>query len=275
MAKIGTHRTGPIGKSEAAEIQAMFPVYSDEEIAKKTNRNTSSITKLRTQTPALLDYENRKDYIAILHTKHYWKKITEQLTFEEVKFFENEWAAYSAQFQELTHTDELTLLDTIILTIELNRILVEKKDLIDTIDDTQKLLDKELKLGDSQDTVRVMSYRETLTAMRSAQPAISRRFLETQSRKDEKFKQLKATREQRYKSIEESKKNIFELLKQLDTVEVRAKENRMLSLMTDATKKERERLMEPIQFADQMVDSCLLSAETMDYLDEKYKEEEK
>lgn len=279
MAKTGsknrTHKPGGLSNVELAQIQSMLETHTDEEISKIVNRTTTVINKVRAKTPALIAYSNRKDYITVLHSKHYWKNLTQQLTSDELGYFENEWGAYAVQFQELTHTDELTLLDTIILTIELNRIQIEKKQLIDEINDTQKLLDAELELGDQQDPQLTRAYRDTLSGLRSAQPTLSKRYLETQYRKDEKFKQLKATREQRYKSIEESKKNIFELLKQLDTIQSRKKENRMLSLMVDATRKEKIRLMEQSEFADGTVDSCLLSVDTINYLDETYPTEDK
>ncbi len=266
--------TGPISMTERQVIYDLLDTHTDAQISEITQRSPAQILKMRGQAVVNKVQDKNTTSITILHAKHYWSKIRSQLLDDEVNFFEQEWAAYNLQFQDLVHTDELTMIDTIMLTIQINRLLIQHKESLEEIARIKVLLENEVKKQpDDQDMLMIKSLRDTVTSLQMVLQNITKQVESHQNVKDRKFSQLKVTREQRFKRIEESKKNFFELFKMLDEHDSRMKENRTLSLVRDSAEKIKREWMEPSEFPDGSVDSILLSEDTVEYLEGKEDED--
>lgn len=264
------NKTGQLSADERSTIYALLDTHTDAEIADIVRRTPELILQLRRTATIHKANDKTKDAVGLLHAKHYWNKIKEQLLDDEVAFFESEWAAYCIQFQDLVHTDEDTIRETIMLTIQINRLLVQQKTILENMADTKLTIDAELQLPPKdRDKESLRAMRDMLTGFQTSLQSMGKQLETLQSTKDRKFSQLKATREQRFKRIEESKKNIFELLKLLAESDQRQQENRMLSLVKKSTQKIKEEWMEPTEFPDGSMDSLLLSEDTIEYLRNK------
>ena len=88
--------------------------------------------------------------------------------------------------------------------------------------------------------------------------------------KDGKFKDLKATRNERLKTVEESGKDIFALIKLLDEQKLRETEGRMTGLVYEAAKTKEGQMRQEMVFADGEVDRAWLTPEAE--LEEEQKE---
>jgi len=82
-------------------------------------------------------------------------------------------------------------------------------------------------------------------------------------RADKKLEHLKATRSARFRQIEESRKNFFELVKELDTRHSRERDGRWMELMRQGGDKVVENWGEFYEYADNTVDRPLLTPETV------------
>ena len=76
-------------------------------------------------------------------------------------------------------------------------------------------------------------------------------------------KDLKATREQRIKRIEDGKSSWIGLIRMLEDEEIREKEGREMEIMAMAVDKNRKLISEYHNYADDTVDSPLLTPETV------------
>ena len=269
-------KRGVLSVEELRFIDEHLRDYSDEEIGNMLNRNSHTIAKRRAQvTHGLTDQQNiNEDYIRVLHGKHYWLELKRQLLPHEVGFFEQEWGSYMTQFPDVVHTDENMIIDTIMMTININRALAEKATLLQQIDAYQDIVKTELdKKPRERDKEMLSEANQQLNALRAALQSSDKKYLDIQQRKDAKFQHLKATREQRFKSMQDSKKNIFELIKLLDERENRLNENRMLSLFQDATEQESSRLSQLTQYEDGSFDAPLLNFQTVERMQSPSDEE--
>jgi hypothetical protein len=91
--------------------------------------------------------------------------------------------------------------------------------------------------------------------LRGTQEDYSREINEIKKTKDRKFTDLKATRQERLKTVEESGKNFFALVKQLDEIKSREREGRMTALVFEASKKTSEEFKKPYQYLDGEIDT--------------------
>lgn len=204
------------------------------------------------------------DSVGELKSKHFWKELKKQLTAEELEYFAESWAKLVKQFSQydILETDEMIMKDLVVHDILINRNLIQKKAMLDQIQYYQKELDEEI-AKTTRDQVKIQFCHTKLSEARSALTDLGRSHKILQDSKDQKFKDMKATRDLRYKQIEDAKKTWFELMKELDSNDTRKKEGEWLALMKKSVKKEEERLAEFHQFADGVYDQIFLTPETV------------
>lgn len=204
------------------------------------------------------------DSIGELKSKHFWKELKKQLMPEELEYFGESWAKLVKQFSQydILETDEMIMKDLVVHDILINRNLAQKKALMDEIDYYHKELDEEI-AKPMKDQIKIQNYHNKISDARSCLNDLERAHNTLQQRKDQKFKDMKATRDLRYKQIEDAKKTWFELIKELDSYDTRHKEGEWLALMKRSVQKEEERLAEFHEFADGTFDQILLTPETV------------
>jgi hypothetical protein len=272
----GRCKTGPFSKEESKYVYELIEQgFSNEDIGERIGRRPYQIQKCRQKQSIAQVADERRDSIGLLHAKHFWPQIQKQFMDDEIQYFENEWAAYSLQFPDVVHTDESTICDAIRLGIQINRLLVSQKV---AEEDKSRLADEiqqQYKLSpEIRDRDTIQKCRDSLSAIQSGLKSMSQEYQSLQKTKDEKFKALKANRDQRLKNAEESKTNFWKLLEKLNDDDNRREDNRMLSLVRDSSKKIKTEWMEPKDYADGSQDCILLSADTIEHLNNKEKEEE-
>lgn len=256
---------------EIAKLQKLLTAgMSFAEIAKKLGRPEDTIkeavARLRDQT---LD-DRKEDFIAALHRKHYWPQIQRSLKDStEITYFESEWASLMSQLeaQDVVHTDVMMMRDLVLQDINCFRITAATAEIHRRKEQLEKLIyDELLKDADERDLTQVQVWRTEISAYTAALVALVKEQSDTQSRKEILFKNLRSTRDQRHKQLQESNKDLFSLIMAMDETTRRDEEGRHAELVNMAADKVRKDWSKPREFADGTVDSILLSAESMDKL---------
>ena len=257
-------KTGRLSKSEISFIDSNLDKMSDEEIASRLDRSVDAIVQRRAVVPQTNINSEMQEYVAQLHEKHFWGTVKKSLLQEEISIFENSWAALFSQFsnQGVTATDEIMMKDVIIEDILLHRALEQKRNILEEIKLNEKILaDERLMDPDDRDADLMTNTLRTIVQLRGTSEAYTKEINEIKKTKDGKFKDLKATRNERLKTVEESGKNIFALIKVLDENKNRENEGKMTSLMQAASASKREEMEQEIVFADGEIDRVWLVPE--------------
>ncbi len=228
-------KRGRLSKDEEQTILANIS-KSDEEIASMINRDASVVMKFRAQSPMVRVNESYNDIIEQLKKKFFWREMQNQFINEDEEvYFQNHWASLMQQFasQGVLATDELMMRDLIMVDINLNRSSRSKRSA------SMELADMEFQIeqiyADTVDdpTNRAMQLaplQSRVNALRTALKSLSDEYKILQDKKDKKLEQLKATREMRLEKVEKAGHSFFELVKMLDTPEMREQEGRLNEL---------------------------------------------
>ena len=249
---------------------------NDEWIANKLTRTERFIKRQRhilTIRKAGQEQQDETDLIRFeLHRRFYWPELTANYTPEELKQVENHWVKMVGQFgSDITHTEEMQILKVINLEILLNRVQIDRTNIIKNIDMIQKMIDEmeevdTSELGDS-DRIQHMATLQNLTnqlqVIRSAQSFKSKEYNETLDKYQQFMKMLKATRDQRFKEIENRGTSFFSWMKALDDKTLREKEGRKMELFRKSMELEENRLSQSHTYSNNEDDLPLLNADTV------------
>jgi hypothetical protein len=263
-------KRGRLSKKEDKDIRALLDTASDEEIADRFNRTPEQIAKVRATRGITENKQEVHSLITLLHTRHYWGEIKKQLIGDEIVYFEHSWADILGVFTDTNTADELLVKDLIILDIHCNRALNVKKNMMQEMGRLAKQIEEELeKTKEERDedpnfAARVSNLQSKLNEMRTTMETVGREHMNLQTKKDAKFKDLKITREQRYKQIQESRKNVFELLKLLEEKENRDKFGKINAMYRKSAEKLRDKFEHVHSFEDGSDDRIFLTPESME-----------
>ncbi|HCI69131.1 MAG TPA: hypothetical protein DHV30_00420 [Balneola sp.] len=266
-------KSGRLSKNEKSFIDSNLENMTDEEMAKKLGRSVEAVSQRRSVAPQENANDELQSYISQLHSKHFWVTIKKSLLNEELETFENSWASLYSQFfhQGVTATDEIMMKDVIIEDILLHRALEQKKNILEEIKDYENQLAEERKKDiEERDSDFMTNALRTIVQLRGTSEAYTKEINEIKKTKDGKFKDLKATRNERLKTVEESGKDIFALIKLLDEQKLRETEGRMTGLVYEAAKTKEGQMRQEMVFADGEVDRAWLTPEAE--LEEEQKE---
>jgi hypothetical protein len=238
-----------------------------DEIAKQINRTVRCVKKRLKLLygPPEPKSEEEKTWTDKLHETRFWKEIYKGLLVNEVLFFEDAWSSYMEQFSSSTDilpTDELMIKDLVMLDLFVQRSVIERGKILQEISGIeQDLADERGKLRDDRDEDHIRNLNTQLNSLRQAKSATVKEHIEYQTQKDKKLRDLKGARDQRFKQLEESRSNIFELIKDLDTYKRRAEEGRILNKIQKAVDNTKKDWGEFHEFDDGVLDKILLSAD--------------
>ena len=247
--KPGDFKRGAASNSDVEFIKKNSETMSDEQIAEALNRSVGFVSKIRIQQPVILKAEESTDIITALRVKHWWSTIRKQLFDDEITFFESNWANLNTQFEDVVPTDELVLRDLIMYDILSNRNLTQQKNVMDTIHTLQSQINAEYKLSpELRDRGSLSDWNTQINSCRAAHLSLQKSYSDIDDRKSKAFQSLKATRDQRFKQLKESKHDFFELIRELNTRDSRLKEGRYASLFLEAVNREKDRLETEIDF---------------------------
>ena len=201
-----------------------------------------------------------------LKAKPYYRELIHQFSSEELEMFEFHFKKMWSQFKDdVFHTEEMQIIDTIKLEILMNRILRSQQESQGQISTYEGLVREEKAVDrDQRDMEYIIQLERQVAVLRASMETLSKDYKDLQGRKATMLKDLKGTREQRIKQIEESKQTFASLVKQIATDELfRSQIGIDMEKMRLAMEKEKERLSEYHNYEDGAVDQPFLTPETL------------
>ena len=263
-------KRGQLSLDEEKFISDNVQTLSVSEIASQLNRSEAPIKRYIEEQRLFIPSEEKNDYEYLkqrLHAKNFWKEIERQFDEEsgELKYFEDVWINLIKQFREdVLPAEELQIKQFITIDILINRSMKERKRHISETEKLQKLVDAEYeKPEDQRDIPRLSNLETQLSFSRNSIASYTNEYTKLLNEQQKISKDLKATREQRIKRIEDGKSSWVGLIRMLEDEDIREKEGRELEIISLATAKAKEKLYEYHNYADSSVDSPIMNAESV------------
>jgi hypothetical protein len=259
-------KKGRFSNNEMEFIEANAEVLSPEAIAKQLDRDPDSIHVWIEKNVGFSASQKKEVVVANeLKQKPYYKELSTQFSSEELELFEFHFKKMWSQFRDdVFHTEEMQIIDTIKLEILMNRILRSQRSNQQEIILAENLVREEKNVDKDQRNMDLVINLERQVAMiRASQETLSKDYKDLQARKGAMLKDLKGTREQRVKAIEDSKLTFASLVKKIATdPQYRNNIGLEMEKMRLAMEHEKERLSEYMSYNDGQVDQPFLTAET-------------
>ncbi len=258
-------KKGRISKEEERIIARLIDSMTVEDIAQKLDRDVESID----------NFVKRKFRVGIsgeeaaafsLEDRPYYHELSGQFTDEELELFKYHWSRIIAQFKDdVFPTEELQVVDVIKLELLMNRCLKSNKDNITDMTIFEKMVKEErAKDKEDRDQDYILNLERQIAALRASQESLNRDYRELQSKKASMLREMKGTREQRIKRLEDSKQSfvswVAHLMQDPDTMKKYGIEMEKMRL---AMKKEGERLSALHKYEDGTIDQPFLTPDTV------------
>jgi len=261
-------RTGRLDLNEQAYIKDNIKNMSYENIATVLDRDPKSVLMWIKKNVGI-NASDRKEVEALneLKEKAYWHDLEGQFSEDELEMFVFHWKKMWSQFRDdVFHTEEIQIVDTIKLEILMNRSLKSQNESIRALSNIEKTIAEERALPPDQADWDLITNRERQGAvLRASQEALSRDYKDLQTKKSAMIKDLKGTREQRIKAIEDSKTTFASLIKKIimdgDFRKTAGVEMEKMRLAMDV---ERDRLSKAHTYEDGITDQPFLVPETVE-----------
>jgi len=241
-----------------------------EQIAIQLNRNIKPVERYITENNLLLGNDTLADikYLKTkLHSKTFWNEIIKQFDNEtgELEYFEDTWVNLIKQFREdVLPAEELQIKQFITIDILINRSMKERKRHIADTEKLQRLVDAEYAKNDTERDIPKLANLETqLSFARNSIANYTNEYTKLLNEQQKISKDLKATREQRIKRIEDGKSSWTGLIRMLEDEEIREKQGREMEIIAMATDKARQNLQNYHEFANRSVDRPFLTPESV------------
>ena len=264
MTKINKKR-GQLSLDEEQYIRDNFNTLKVNEIANHLNRTSAPIKRYieESKLEYMDDPEGFETLKNKLHCKSFWREITRQFDAEsgELEYFENTWINLVKQFREdVLPAEELQIKQFITIDILINRSMKERKRHISETTKLQDQVDTEYSLPEDQrDIPRLTSLETQLSFARNSISSYTNEYTKLLNEQQKISKDLKATREQRIKRIEDGKSSWVGLIRMLEDEEVREKQGRQMEILSMASDKSRKELGEYHTYQDDTVDRPFLT----------------
>jgi len=268
-------KRGQLSLDEEKFIRDNISSLDVESIAEQLNRNIEPINRYidENQLFALNEKGENEILKRKLHSKTFWNEIVRQFDKEtgELEYFEDTWVSLIKQFREdVLPAEELQIKQFITIDILINRSMKERKRHISETEKLQKLVDKEYeKPEDQRDIPKLANLETQLSFARNSIASYTNEYTKLLNEQQKISKDLKATREQRIKRIEDGKSSWVGLIRMLEDEIIREKEGREMEILAMATDKAKKNLYSYHEYLDHKVDSPILNPEALDYNDEK------
>ena len=257
-------RKGRLSNDETQFITDNVDNMGPEEIATALDRDPASIAmfikrKLR------LGLSEEEEVAYSLEDRPYWSELKQQFTTEELELVKYHWSRIIAQFRDdVFPTEEMQVVDVIKIEMLMNRSLKQNKETIDQINLLEKLLIQERDVElEHRDRDYIMNLERQAATLRASQESLNRDYRDLQTKKSAMLKEMKGTREQRIKRLEDSKQSftgwVAHLMQNPNIVKQYGLE---MEKMKMAMNKEKERLSAFHKYDDGQVDQPFLTPET-------------
>ena len=268
MTKISKKR-GQLSLDEEQYIRDNFHTLKIDEIANHLNRTSAPIKRYieESKLEYMDDPEGFETLKRKLHSKSFYREVCRQFDTEsgELEYFENTWINLVKQFREdVLPAEELQIKQFITIDILINRSMKERKRHIGETTKLQEMVDAEYRLPEDQrDVARLTNLETQLSFARNSISSYTNEYTKLLNEQQKISKDLKATREQRIKRIEDGKSSWVGLIRMLEDEEIREKEGRQMEILNMATDKSREKLAEYHTYQDEAVDKPFLTPDNV------------
>ena len=263
-------KRGQLGLDEEKFIRDNYPSLSVENIAQALNRSIAPVERYISEnqlakTPS--DHNDERILRQKLHSKNFWGEIKKQFDSDtgELEYFESLWTNLIKQFREdVLPAEELQIKQFITIDILINRSMKDRKRHIAETEKLQKEVDKEYaKSEDQRDIPRLANLETQLAFARNSIANYTNEFTKLLNEQQKISKDLKATRAQRIKRIEDGKSSWVGLIRMLEDEELREREGKEMEIIALATEKAKEILNDYHQYADNVLDMPFLTANSI------------
>jgi hypothetical protein len=269
--KIPPRKRGQLSLEEEQYIRDHVGSLPVKQIAENLNRTIKPVERYISESKIGLkskdEQENDTTLRQKLHLKTFWIEITKQFdkSTGELQYFEDTWIGLVKQFREdVLPAEELQIKQFITIDILINRSMKERKRHISDTEKLQEQVDNEYKLSeDARDVPKLINLETQLSFARNSIANYTNEYTKLLNEQQKISKDLKATREQRIKRIEDGKSSWIGLIRMLEDEEIREKEGRQMEIMSMAVDKNRKLISDYHDYADDTVDSPLLTPETV------------
>jgi hypothetical protein len=260
-------KKGRFSVEEMQFIEANAEVLSPNMIAIKLNRDPESVRNWIGEKIGFSAKQKKEAEVANeLKEKPYYRELASQFSSEELEMFQFHFKKMWSQFKDdVFHTEEMQIIDTIKLEILMNRILRSQQQNQRDIESTERLVREEkARDKDQRDMDLIVNFERQVAMLRASQETLSKDYKDLQARKATMLKDLKGTREQRIKAIEDSKQTFASLVKKI-AIDPQYRTNIGIEMekMRLAMEHEKERLSEYTQYQDGQVDQPFLTSDTV------------
>jgi hypothetical protein len=200
-----------------------------------------------------------------LQRKFYYDELKKQLDDDELNYFTKMWVDIMMQFKEDVLSSEEHQIKQLILTeILVNRIMRKRKLVKNDIERLGKALDEEYKKpADKRNAEDMVMWEGNLALARTADGQLTGEQNKLNVDLKNLYKDLKATRDQRFSKVESGERTFTTLIKELYEQQTREQEGRATELIRLATEQKKKDLQEEHVFVDGIVDLPLLTPEAV------------
>ncbi len=258
-------KKGRMSDDEGRTISRLIDSMTIEDIAKHLDRSTTAVDEyIKRKLKIGLTHEEFAAYS--LEDRPYWIELKAQFTDEELELFKYHWSRIISQFKDdVFPTEELQVVDVIKLEILMNRCLKGNKENIEQISTYDAMVkDERSRDKDQQDYDYIINLERQLASLRASQESLNRDYRELQAKKGAMLKEMKGTREQRIKRLEDSKQSftswVTSMLQDPDRMKRYGIE---MEKMRAAMKNEENRLANFHKYEDGTVDQPFLTPDTV------------
>lgn len=263
------NKNGRWTKEEEDFMARNHKVMSIEDLACQLQRNPKTVYNYVREK---LGYgketfkETKKDLEFDIKKSPIWKQISEQFTSPELDTFLYHYSNLVSQFNyDVFATERLQIIEFCRIEILINRALKKMNDVNTQIGDLDREIDLEYKLlEEERDQQKIIRLKELRASMNVSAINYTKDYKELLDKKGTLLREVKGTRADRIKRIEESKATIGTYLGSLlDNTEMRRSLGLEIEKFRLATKIEYQRLSDYHTYIDKSVEQPILNTENI------------
>ena len=260
-------KKGRFSKTEQEFIRENHKDLSVHQIATRLDRDPASITSyVNSKLGNTITEERELEALRDLQNRPFWKDLERQFSKEELESLLYHWGRIISQFRDdVLPTEELQIIDAIKLEILMNRALIGQQSNMKDIKRYEELVtDEKAKVLEVQDKDYIFNLERQVAVCRAAQESLTPEYKDLQTKKASMLKDLKATREQRIKRLEDSKQTFIGWVRNLmSNPEARREMGIEMEKMRLATNIEAKRLSEYHKYEDGTIDQPFLTPDSV------------